>query len=177
MALAISRYFIFLLLISTRTIGQEERLPRWVSDHFNFQIGIWKADNRDFKNENEPFTDYRIEWQYGEIKSHVYGSLTGWIHDQKIATLWEFHQYYNPRTQTIDIWQIGWNGTIGTGVFTFSSPQRIELIQEFTSMAGFSRTEKHTYERPDEKLEITTSFEMDVLQNWSEKRTYRWVKM
>lgn len=144
--------------------------------HFESQIGIWKADNSEYKNKNEPMTSYVIEWRFGELKNNIYGKLYGLVDTTNVGTFWEFHQYWNPTVNKIEILQIGGNGTIGIGYLNIVSDNKYELIQLFTDHEGVKRREKHIYINPNNYTEMTTSFEEGNIQNWIQKRTYTWLK-
>jgi hypothetical protein len=144
--------------------------------HFESQVGIWKADNSAYKNENEPITAYVIEWRFGELENSIYGKLYGLIDTSNVGTFWEFHQYWNPIEKKIEILQIGSNGAIGIGFLNVISDNKYELIQLFIDNEGVKRREKHIYIKPNNYTEMTTSFEESNSQIWIQKRTYSWLK-
>lgn len=175
MKIFIPTILLFSSFISIR--AQSEFNYRNALQHFESQVGIWKADNSPYKNQNEPMTAYVLEWKFSELKNSIYGKLYGLVDTTNVGTFWEFHQYWNPNTARIEVTQIGGDGTIGNGSLIIINSVEYELIQLFTNTKKETRFEKHTYLRPKANTEITSSFEKDLNGNWIKKRTYSWLRI
>lgn len=151
--------------------------PSWVLDHFESQIGVWSADNSEYKSDTEPMTVYILEWNWSGIKNSLVGRLYGKIDSISTPIFWDFYQYWNPKIEQIEIKQIGSDGTLGVGSMTFKNSLEYDLNQEFTTPNGNSKFVRHDYKKQDSDTEITTSFDETVDGKWVKKRTYFWFKI
>jgi hypothetical protein len=163
------------ILFSPRLSAQAVPVPEWYFKNISAQVGVWVADNSEFKSNDEPYDVYAIEWEWGPLKNNIYGKLYGIKDSAEVATFWEFHQYWDRQLGEAVVVQIGWSNTIGKGVLIPLANNELDLVQTFVFGDGTQRQERHLYEMPDENTQITTSFSQEG-KEWKKKRTYTWIK-
>ncbi|MBN2777388.1 MAG: SRPBCC domain-containing protein [Bacteroidales bacterium] len=148
-------------------------IPKWYFVDLENQIGVWEADNNLYKSENEPFEKYVIEWNWGVDTTSINGRLYGKIGDKASVNFWEFKQYWDAEDNQAKLFQVGFGGLTGIGSVMPINKGETSVVQNFTEPSTKGFTEKHrTIINGQQKT--TTSFEMDSLGNWIEKRTYVW---
>lgn len=148
-------------------------IPTWFLNDLKNQIGIWETENKNYISENEPFEKYIIEWTWGVDSTSIKGKLYGKIGDKASVNFWEFKQYWDAEDNQAKLFQVGFGGLTGIGSVMPINKGETSVVQNFTKPSTKGFTEKHrTIINGQQKT--TTSFEMDSLGNWIEKRTYVW---
>ncbi|MBK7344343.1 MAG: hypothetical protein IPJ06_15355 [Saprospiraceae bacterium] len=75
-----NRFFLLCLVsVSTVLSGQDAAPPPWYLDELRYQVGTWTASNEAWVSDQEPMTDYRVEWIWGEHRNTLKGRLYGMI--------------------------------------------------------------------------------------------------
>ena len=167
---------ILLLVVCSFVKAQEEGIPQKYLDEIASEVGIWMADNSEYKNENEPMDAYALEWKYGPHRNNIYGRLYGLIEGKEAGTYWEFHKYWNPEKNQVVVMQIGWDGTLGMGTIKWTKENETELVQIFTAPDGSQRKQGHRTTKFGTDKEVGTSFTINDQNEWIPDRTYTWVK-
>lgn len=156
------------------SIAQENLLPQWFHDDMKDNIGIWLADNSDYKSSEEPYDYYQIEWQYGIGNTSIIGALYGVTNGEKSNPFWQFRQYWDGENQQAMVLQFGNFGTMGLGYLKPVSLGYLESVQTFSLPDGSKWKEKHLT-KMNENVLNTQSFEWKD-DSWVKKRFYSWVK-
>ena len=167
---------VLILGICSFSYAQNEGIPKEYLDEIATEIGVWIADNSEYKNENEPMEAFALEWKYGPHKNNIYGRLYGLIDGKEVGTYWEFHKYWDPKNKQIVVMQIGWDGTLGIGTTRWTDDNETELVQVFTAPDGSQRKLGHRATKMGKDKEVGTSFTINDQNEWIPNRTYTWVK-
>lgn len=174
------KYFIPIivtLLVSIfETNAQENDIPETFLKSINSDIGIWIADNSEYKSKEEPYEAYGLEWKYGIGNKSLIGRLYGIKDGKDIGTFWEFRNYWDSDKKTAMLMQFGSDGTIGVGPFTTMNANETELKQVFTTPNGFQYNVGHKTKIIDSLKHIGSSFSIDEKDAWKKNRTYIWEK-
>ncbi|GAA4276205.1 hypothetical protein [Aquimarina mytili] len=160
------------LCISKISLAQQE-IPDWFAKNMEESIGTWITDNSAYKNENEPFDQYGMDWQWGIGKKSITGTLYGIINGKKQGTFWEFRQYWDFGKNQGILVQYGGDGTIGIGPMIMNEDNQSELVQEFVSPNGKKNVHGHRSILKDGQL-TTTSFDISEPKSWKKRRSYIW---
>ncbi|GAA4274868.1 hypothetical protein GCM10022258_41640 [Aquimarina gracilis] len=136
-------------------------------------IGTWITDNAVYKNENEPFDQYGMDWQWSIGKQSITGKLYGIINGKKQGVFWEFRQYWDFDTNKGIVAQYGTDGTIGIGPIVNKENYQTEMIQKFVSPNGSKTKHGHRSTLKNGKL-TTSSFDISENGNWKKRRSYIW---
>ena len=94
-------------------------IPQWLLDDWAARTagtGTWITDNSAYKNENEPFDAYGLQWAYGIGKKHLNGRLYCIRDGKDIGAVWQFLEFWDPAAGEARIVQIGSDGTVGQGL-------------------------------------------------------------
>ncbi len=167
-------YITTLLFLSITTITlSQQKTPDWFVKNMEESIGTWITDNMAYKNEQEPFDQYGMDWQWGIGKQSISGTLYGLINGKKQGTFWEFRQYWDFGKNQGIVVQYGGDGTIGIGPMTMNKDNQSELIQEFVGPNGNNKVHGHRSTLKDGKL-TTTSFDVSEDGTWKKRRSYVW---
>jgi hypothetical protein len=149
--------------------------PQWFLEEITSLTadgGRWVADNSGYRNENEPFEAYVVEWTSGFDGATMTGRLFGLKDGAETPAFWEFRQYWHPGRNEAVLEQFGWGGAIGAGVMTRERDTTI-TDQVFYQGDGAARREAHRGEFRDSKTHVTESFDI-VDGEWKPRRTYVW---
>jgi len=165
-------FFIFVLTI----LLENDVPPKWYMDDIAYHEGEWIAVNSDYKNEDEPFDLYIIEWELGVTGNTLHGKLYGRANHVDSEPFWEFYQYWDVAEEQAVLIQTGTDGTLGKGEIHFIEEGHTEFVQVFTLPDGRNWSQKHTNVVMDIFTETNTSFYLDEEGEWLEDRTYIWVK-
>ena len=57
--------------------SQNGEIPQWFLNDMESNIGVWITDNDTYVSENEPYTQYGMEWRWGIGKTSIIGRLFG----------------------------------------------------------------------------------------------------
>jgi len=150
-------------------------IPKWYLADLKNQIGVWEADNKSYKSENEPFEKYVIEWTWGVDATSIKGNLYGKIDDKASGNFCEFIQYWDAEENRAKLFQVGLGGLSGIGTVLPIDQNETSVVQNFDGPKTKGYIEKHS-SIINGQQKTTTSFEKDSLGNWIEKRTYVWNK-
>jgi hypothetical protein len=165
---------VFALLLATYGISQNKDIPQWFLDDLEANIGTWITDNAAYISENEPMTQYAVEWTWGIGKTSMEGRLFGYIKGEKTGDFWHFRQYWDNLKSEAVLVQFGGGGTQGVGPLNPLADGTMEVVQVFSLPDGRSWKTRHlsSFEGSDLR---TTSFDL-VDEAWVERRTYIWKK-
>lgn len=166
--------FFLALLLSWSVSAQELNIPQWFINDINENIGVWTADNSEFKSGEEPFDFYEIEWTWGIGKTSIVGKMYGITKGEKSENFWEFRQYWDGETQKAIVVQYGNSGVVGFGHISLQSRGYLELVQTFSLTNGTTWKEKHISKSENGKL-TTQTFEFKN-NKWQKRRFYEWFK-
>lgn len=152
------------------------KAPQWYLDdiaNLTANGGRWIADNSDYKNENEQFDAYGVEWKSGFDGDMMTGRLFA-IKDGKETpfNFWEFRQYWHPARGEAVVEQFGWNGVVGIGVLRKDGDGTLSDQEFFNPNGAVTRT-GHKSAYPDKDTHITDSFDI-VDGEWRPRRKYVW---
>ncbi len=148
--------------------------PKWFSSNMQSLVGTWVTSNQAYKNENEPFEQYVLEWQWGVGKQSIQGTLYGVENDKKVA-FWDFRQYWDYQKNQGILVQYGINGTMGIGAMYLEDDKAIKIQQAFTDPTGKTTQEGHLSTLNNNE-QTTTSYSISTDNQWNKKRTYIWHK-
>ncbi|WP_109300288.1 hypothetical protein [Aquimarina sp. AU474] len=151
----------------------QPKVPDWFIKNMEQSIGTWVTSNDMYKNKNEPFDAYEMQWEWGVGKQSITGKLYGLIANKRQGFFWEFRQYWDVKKHQGTIVQYGGDGSIGIGPLVMKKDQFFELIQEFVSPKGEKTTHGHRSSFKKGKL-TTTSYGISTNGKWTENRTYEW---
>ena len=166
----------FLISVFNFSLAQNNAFPSWYLDEIASEVGVWKADNSNYKSENEPYDEYAIEWKWSPIKNHIYGRLYGLIDGKDAGSFWDFHKYWDPAQNKVTVMQIGRDGALGTGTLNRTGENKTELVQVFTGLDGSNQKAGHRTTKISESEETGTSFDIAEKNEWIPRRTYTWKK-
>ncbi len=155
--------------------SHDRSMPDWLQKEMEAQIGIRKASNAKYQSENEPFSDYVIEWTWGIGKTQVNGRMWGIKDDKPSFDFWEFKLFWDADKKQARLMQWGHGGVMADGFIRPMGEKTLESIQILSSPQMEPKTERHVNQYTPEGL-VTTSFEKDEQGQWQEKRSYLWVK-
>ena len=165
---------IMLLFVISQAVGQNSKIiPEWFQKNMEGSIGTWVADNALYKNDNEPMTNYAMEWEWALGKKAITGQLYGFIGDKKVGPFWEFRQYWDFEKNQGILVQYGMDGTVGIGPLKPISTNETELVQVFTNPNGVSNTHGHKSTLNTNTF-TSSSFNIDGNGKWTADRSYTW---
>lgn len=162
---------VFLIIINTAL--SQQKIPDWFISNMEESIGTWVTDNKTYKNEKEPFDQYRMDWKWGVGKQSITGRLYGVINGKEQGTFWEFRQYWDFAKNKGIVVQYGGDGTIGIGPIILKEGNQTEMTQEFISPNGTKNIHGHRSTLIKGKL-TTSSFDIKPDKTWKKRRTYIW---
>lgn len=172
--------FLVLLPFAVSAQGQPEKtanrgIPQWLADEWTYQTqgtGVWIADNSPFKNDQEPFDAYGIQWEWGPGKTSVKGRLFCLQNGKDVYSVWQFFQYWDIETQQARIIQVGSHGVVGQGVLTPIDKNSTQSVEKFFTPDGSSfDSGHHTFNKAGEVH--TQSFDI-AGGKWEKRRLYIW---
>lgn len=170
-----NRFFLLCLVsVSTVLSGQDAAPPHWYLDELRYQVGTWTTSNEAWVSDQEPMTDYRVEWNWGEHRNTLKGRLYGMIKGKPTRSFWEFYQYWDPARQQAVFQQTGQDGTTGIGTLSPDGPGKIKLVQTFTGPDGRISQMGHRHQILDEDRYQGDSFLIDSVGTWLPGRRYTW---
>lgn len=156
--------------------GRAVPAPDWYWEHNEFLTrdgGVFHADNSAYRSESEPWDAYGLSWEKGPSGQSLRGRLFGLRDGKDAATFWEFYVFWHPGEGKAYMYQVGLDGTLGTG--TLEPPgadgkQRSE--QTFHNVDGSTARVAHlALNRGD--THSTESFHWGD-GAWKPRRTYVW---
>lgn len=168
---------ILLLLFVTNSIySQSYEIPSWLLQEWSYLThgkGQWIADNAPFKNNNEPYDAYQLEWNWGIGKKSIVGKLNAMQNGKVVGAFWEFRTFWHPGKQKAFTEQFGGDGTYGIGEINREEEDLI-MLQTFYSPDGSSYKVGHKTLTSD-KEHKTTSFQINENGEWIKNREYTWL--
>ncbi len=168
---------ILLFLISANACFAQQDIPDWFIEHMSYSIGQWVTSNSDYKNEDEPYDQYLIEWIWGIGKKSTVGRLSGLINGQSVSDLWEYRQYWDPDSAKPVILQFGKSGMIGKGELNKLENEDLELQQVFTNVNKNKEVVGHRITKIDSSNYVGASFVVVENNKWEKIREYVWTKI
>lgn len=174
------QYLFFLLLSPALLFSQEETaspsaIPGWVMEDWNFQTAgtaTWIADNATYKNENEPYDAYGMQWEWGLGKKSLKGRLYCIREGKDIGTVWQFLQFWDPGEKVVRMIQIGADGTVGQGTQHLQEDGSTKSSEQFNTPTGH-RFESVHHSWKEEGIFHTQSYDI-VDGEWTKRRYYSW---
>ena len=161
--------------IALGTAAQDAGAPEWFLDdiaRLTAEGGRWVADNSPYKNENEPYDAYGLEWRSSFDGTTMTGRLFGLIDGEESGTFWEFRQYWHPGAKKAVLEQFGWNGVVGVGVI-WPEGEAMKTAQTFYDPDGGERRAGHINSFRDADTQISESYDI-VDGEWKPRRRYVW---
>ena len=152
-------------------------IPQWLIHSWEMRTqdgGSWVTTNTAYKRTEEPFDAYGLQWTYGLGEMHIKGELYGIQNGQKVASFWQFLEYWDPETGKARILQIGSDGTVGKGYFWRLDDGSIKEWQKFVQPGGGSFLAGHHLWLEQEQQHVQ-SFTI-VNEEWIKRRHYIWTR-
>lgn len=172
------RNYWMVLLVCQVIIGNSQTVngvPDWVKEDWTTRVsdgGKWIADNSSFKNEQEPFDAYVIEWFFGIGDQYLKGHLYGLEGQKESEHFWEYIEYWDPTESELKMIQIGGDGTTGQGSILKNEDGRFKEQLSYIMPDGTSfETGHHAWMQ--EGTHHTQSFQI-VNGEWIKARKYIW---
>ena len=113
-------------------------VPEWLIQEMALRVektGRWIADNRPFKNADEPYDQYGVEWRRGLGQQTLVGRLFALREGKEVGDFWEYRLTWNPAEAKAYLEQWGRGGAYGVGELRSLGGGATECIQLF-SMPG-----------------------------------------
>lgn len=154
--------------------AQPVSAPQWHLDEIAFLTrggGRWIASNAEYKNENEPFDEYVIEWKQDYAKS-MSGRLFGVADGKPSVDFWRYRQYWHPGKGEAILQQFGAGGAVGVGPLR-PDDGKMRLEQVFYPPSGGTNRMGHISYNPDADTHVTESYAIQDGE-WTLNRTYIW---
>lgn len=142
--------------------------------------GEWRTPNPDYKEgENAP-THYSLRYSWGPYKQHVAGELLGVFETQegeKLVRFWSLYTFYNPVTGEAAAHQIGWNGSIGSGVIFRDGENHVNVEQRFFGIDGSLKDVRHVETMNAARDQFLSDvYEKNEEGEWTEARDWVWTR-
>ena len=134
--------------------------------------GIWITENSQYKNDQEPFDAYGMEWEWGLGQSHIKGRLYCIQDGKDVGTVWQFLNFWDPQNQEEKIIQIGSTGMIGQGSISYQDDGSSKSSEKFVNPDGGSFESGHHSWFKDGALH-TQSYDINN-NKWTKRRFYIW---
>ncbi len=167
---------LLLLFAVSNIFSQENSIPDSFLQEIESEIGIWIGDNSKYKSDQEPFEAYAIEWSWGINKKSLVGKLYGIQDGVNSNPFWEFRKYWDAEKKAPIVMQFGADGTVGIGASTKINENESELLQIFTSPNGSQNKIGHKTKIIDSLSHTGSSYLVNEQGEWTENRSYLWVK-
>lgn len=157
----------------------QDGVPAEFMEQLEREVGVWIADNSVYRNDQEPYAQFGIVWEWGIGRKSLKGRLYGLAGGRELGTFWEFHKYWDPAQNKVMVVQFGADGTMGIGpVEPIPADGIPELVQVFTEPGGTSHRSGHTAIWMNDSTHVTTSFVWNVeSEEWIKQRSYTWTKV
>jgi uncharacterized protein YndB with AHSA1/START domain len=154
--------------------------PAWYLENIRFMTadgGTWIADNTPYQSDAEPWDAYGLEWTSGPGGYSMSGRLFGIrAAERSDSDFWLFSQYWDPARQKAVVQQYGW-GTVGLGSLISGEESGDTILEQtMTGTDGSSSNAGHRTTNPSHNVQISTSYDIDESGEWTERRTYRWLR-
>jgi hypothetical protein len=149
--------------------------PDWFLDEIRLltaEGGRWIADNMKYRNDQETFEEYGIEWRASFDGTSMTGRLFGLKGGAEVGDFWEFRQYWHPGRKEAVIEQFGWRGAVGIGRMWREGAQT-KSEQTFYWSDGSVTRDGHVSSFPNPETHDTESFSISG-ETWTAKRRYVW---
>lgn len=157
--LNISRVTSFLILLFLTAAWSYAQVPNWYYQHTKNIEGIWRAEHPGFKDPENDWKYYFLEWKVADDRNYISGIMYGMTEGRRSEYFWEFHRIWDPEKQAIRVVQIGPDGTIGRGYETSTGDHTSELVQEFEPLTGPAYTITHLTEWVSDTVQTGTAFQ------------------
>ncbi|QNJ98327.1 hypothetical protein [Constantimarinum furrinae] len=161
--------------VSVSVFSQSGEIPQWFLNDMESNIGVWITDNDTYVSENEPYTQYGMEWRWGIGKTSIIGRLFGVVDGKETGDFWQFRQYWDNIEGKAVLVQFGNGGVTGIGTLYPINENTMESIQTFSLPDGTNWMDRHISTLDGEIL-TTTSYKTGASEEWEENRTYYWKK-
>jgi hypothetical protein len=171
--------FSFALIPAPQVFSQSANpIPQWLKEDWTERSandGTWETDNSLYKNEQETFDAYGLQWKLGLGGNHLTGRLYCIREGNDVGTVWNFTEFWDPLTKQIKIVQIGSDGTVGQGTKWLEADHSIKEQQLFSSPDGGSFETGHRAWMENGDFH-TQSFNINNGQ-WISQRKYIWKRV
>lgn len=166
----------FLMLsFAARAADAPNAPPAWFVEEIaalTAEGGRWITDNSAYKNEQEPYDAYGVEWTSSFDGLTMRGCLFGLKDGKEIGDFWEFRQYWHPGRKEAVLEQFGWGGTVGAGRM-WREGDVTKSDQTFFRIDGGATRTGHVSSMPDAATHVTESFDIKD-EVWTPRRRYVW---
>lgn len=179
--LPVMRYLpLLLLLLATPLAAQSSDtaapIPAWALEDMARMVGSWKTDNSAYQSDTEPFDAYGMEWTWILGQKSVTGQLYAFRDGEATAPFWQFRAYWHPGEARMVAFQIGRDGSVGTGTYERTSDDQTRSLQTF-----YDPTREMVYRVGHRTIfhddrQVTESFDVDAAGTWTPRRTYTWTR-
>lgn len=152
--------------------------PEWFLEEIRVLTadgGRWIADNSQYRNDQETFEEYGIEWRASFEGTSMTGRLFGLRGGKEVGDFWELRQYWHPGRKEAVLEQFGWRGALGTGRI-WRDGAMTKMDQTFYWGDGSVSRDGHIAAFPDADTHDTQSFTIDG-NAWMAKRRYVWKRV
>ena len=173
------RYAFLLAALCTAStiLAQQAGIPEWFTREMERDIGSWVTDNAAYHSENEPMDHYVVDYYWDNYRVSIRGELYGLIDGKKTRNFWEFHKYWDFKTQAPILFQIAADGSTGAGPFQYNEDHsENSLVQDFAWSDGSVVKMGHKTIVFDEISHVDSTYTIGEDGVWAFNRTYRWDK-
>ena len=166
---------LLLFLIPLFLSAQNKGIPQWVLDDWAYRMqgeGHWITSNAVYKNEQEPYDAYGMDWEWGLGKKSMKGRLYCIKDGKDIGTVWEFLSYWDIEKGEHRMLQTGSDGTLIKGIIQLEKDGSTKSRELFASPGGvrFELGHRCWFEQ---KIMHTQSYNIEE-GVWKKKRFYEW---
>jgi hypothetical protein len=140
-------------------------VPEWHVEHLDYmsrESGRWVTDNAAYRSENEPATEYVLEFGPSFDGSSMTGRLYGQVNGRYTVTLWEYRSYWYAATATSLVSQFGWDGASGIRTIRPEGDGIFRVEQTVVTPGLPSRIEGHLLTVIDEDTHRTNAYGIDA---------------
>lgn len=178
MNLVLKSFFLGFFVAAFSSISaQEANLPSWVKEEWKIWThdgGTWTTDNREYKNSQNPYDAYGMEWKWGLGEKTIKGRLYVIKDGRDAGTIWEYRSAWHPIDKTVLLYQFGSDGSLGLGVMDSTGIHESRLTQRFFDPSGQISSLGHDHRiKNDREIEIQ-SYTISESGEWKKLRFYVW---
>ncbi|MGH9790448.1 MAG: hypothetical protein ACRD5W_04490, partial [Candidatus Acidiferrales bacterium] len=144
-------------------------------EYYTQGTGKWIAENP-YKNENEPWDAYRLEWTWGLGKKTLRGRLLAMKDGRDGGIIFEYLSYWHPKERRVVLNQWGSDGTYGTGTMKTTGDHTTESQQVFFNPDGSEFRIGHRAEKLQGEARLQ-SYSVSADGVWEKTRQYVWKRV
>lgn len=153
--------------------------PGWMQEHMAAMVTgdtlRWITDNRQWQNEDEPFSDYCLRFWWGPGRKSLRGALFAIHEGKETGNMWFYSLYWHPGQQKVILAQIGGNGVYGEGEMQLRPDGVFDTHQDFWTLEGSHSEVRHEerFEGATRQVGLSSTLTDGV---WKPGREYTWIK-